>query len=58
MPALLNRYYSKELRMTGYRGCLSKQNVPITNTLKQATLTYNFTTTLRGATINNGLPAD
>lgn len=41
--------FSKELRMTGYRGCLSKQNVPITNTLKQAsTLTYNFTTTLRG----------
>ena len=40
---------SKELRMTGYRGCLSKQNVAVTNTLNNAaTLTYNFSAGLRG----------
>jgi type IV pilus assembly protein PilW len=40
---------SKELRMTGYRGCLSKQNVAITNTLNSATtLSYDFTAGLRG----------
>jgi type IV pilus assembly protein PilW len=40
---------SKELRMTGYRGCLSKQNVAVTNTLNNATtLTYDFSAGLRG----------
>lgn len=40
---------SKELRMTGYRGCLSKQNIAVTNTLKNATtLTYDFSAGLRG----------
>ncbi|WP_460883729.1 PilW family protein [Pseudaeromonas pectinilytica] len=40
---------SKELRMTGYRGCLSKQNVAITSVLESATtLTYDFSAGLRG----------
>ena len=40
---------SKELCMTGYRGCLSKQNVAVTNTLNNATtLTYDFSAGLRG----------
>lgn len=40
---------SKELRMTGYRGCLSKQNIAVTNTLNNATtLTYDFGAGLRG----------
>src|SRR5574344_1131133 len=40
---------SKELRMTGYRGCWSKQNIAVTNTLKPATtLTSDFRAGLRG----------
>ncbi len=35
--------------MVGYRGCLSKQNVAITNTLNSSsTLAYNFSLSLRG----------
>lgn len=52
--------FNKELRMTGYRGCLSKQNVPVTNTLNQATtLTYSFATNLRGYDdLSGSLPAE
>lgn len=51
---------TKELRMTGYRGCLSKQNVTLTNTLNNSgTLAYNFTAGLRGYNnLTSTLPAE
>ena len=40
---------NQELRMVGYRGCLSKQTIAITNTLNNSsTLAYNFALGLRG----------
>ena len=39
----------RQLRMAGYRGCLSKQDISLVNTLNNAsTLTYDFNAGLRG----------
>lgn len=48
-----SRYISdllnKELRMTGYRGCMSRQSAPVSNTLNNASeLAYDFGTGLQG----------
>lgn len=38
----------KELRQTGYQGCISKQGITITNTLNATTTPYDFRIRIRG----------
>lgn len=56
----IQSYLSKFIRMAGYRGCLSKQSIPVNTTLKMATtLAYKFTVGIEGYdNVNSPLPSD
>ncbi len=52
----LQNSLSKDLRMIGFRGCMTRENITVTNTLNLATsLAYNFTDA--GITGYNNIPA-
>ena len=53
-------YISKIIRMAGFHGCLSKQSIPINNTLKMSTsLPYKFNVGVEGYdNIGSTLPSD
>ena len=53
-------YIVKTIRMSGFRGCLSKQQVPLVNTLNMSSnLAFNFTQGIEGIdNISNTLPAN
>lgn len=53
-------YLGKIIRMAGYHGCLSKQSIPINNTLKMSmSLPYKFTLGIEGYdNVGSTLPSD